>query len=133
MAKASLIPASALWLYGFVVVWGAASGGGPIVSQSPGEVLARAAVATALGAALVLRTRFAVATACVFAAFFGLWGLVSLAGQLSQRYLPDSAGMYISLNPVAFTVTLASTAFLLVVLVACAPRLRTATPSPAPK
>jgi hypothetical protein len=119
--RAAWLSAAALWLYGVVVVWGWASNGGPIVAHGPVDVLVRAAAAIAIGAGLISRVGLAPFAASFFATVLGLSGLVGIGGQLYQRYVPDSAGMYILLNPVAFTVTIVSTSLLLAVLVINAP------------
>lgn len=113
-AKRDMVAVPILGFYACVVSWGSLSGGGPIVSQFGFEGFVRAAAAAVLAVGIAFHSRVAARLATAFAGAFGFFGVVSLAGQLYQRYVPDSAGMYILLNGVAVTVTLLSTIALLI-------------------
>lgn len=76
----------------------------------------RVTTALALAAALLMRLRQARRLVLAFSIWFGLFGALSLAGQLYQRFVSDGSGNYIIINRTTFAFNLATEFALLVVL-----------------
>lgn len=94
---------------------GGAVSAGPHIHDGPipGTIFIRAVFFLGLAFAIVrAESRFdRVVTASV--AWFAVFGAITIAGQLWQRYTDDGTGNYILIDPVFFAFTLACEALLL--------------------
>lgn len=118
--KRRALAALGLAAYAGMVMWGVSAGGGPVVAQTGTDAAFRLGLALVLAAAVLLHR--AESLALTFALALGTLGLVSLAAQLNQAYVPDAAGLSVIPNGVALATTLGSTAALAVTAIALVAR-----------
>ena len=106
--------AAALACYSALVVSAALLAADHTHELLPGAGILRAALGLALAFAIARPDGRFDRWVVAYVVYFGVIGLVTVGGQLWQRYVPDSAGMYILIDPVFFAVTLGSEALLAV-------------------
>ena len=102
------VVAAGLGAYALVLVAGSLLGGAHLHELLPGLEAVRAPAAMAIAIAVMRRTGYALGMAAAFVAWFGVFGAITIAGQLFQRYGESDPQLQILIDPVTFAYSVAS-------------------------